>query len=113
MKRQQLMERGLRPIFFFIVFDRVFDRDWMQQLFPYHRSEIPGAHGDCEFPNSLYFHAVGFVAVEITEILSQGSAHGGKYVEGIIVGFAQSGDINFGGSFPGDEEMMKAVALVE
>ncbi|MCS7264511.1 MAG: hypothetical protein NZ805_06730 [Armatimonadetes bacterium] len=43
-----------------------------------------GSHGDCDFPNSLYFHAVGFVAIEVTEVRWQGSASGGKYVKGNI-----------------------------
>ncbi len=112
-KRQQLLAEGKRPLFFFIVFDRIFNRDQMRQLFPNHRGDIPGSHGDCEFPNSLYFHAVGFVVIEVTEVRTQGSASGGKYVKGVLVSFVHTGDINFGGGFDGDEEMVKAVTLTD
>jgi type II secretory pathway pseudopilin PulG len=111
-KRQQLIAQGKRPIFYFIVFDRFFNRDGMRQLFPYH-GDVPASHGDCDFPNSLYFHAVGFVAIEVTEVRWQGSARGGKYVKGTFVGFAQPGEVSDGSSFVGDDEMVKAVTLVE
>jgi hypothetical protein len=102
-KRQQLIAQGKRPIFYFIVFDRFFNRSGMNSLFP--------THGG--FPNSLYFHAVGFVAIEVTEVRWQGSARGGKYVKGTFVGFTQPGEVSDGSSFVGDDEMVKAVTLVE
>jgi Flp pilus assembly protein TadG len=102
-KRQQYVNQGRRPIFYFIVFDRYFDRSGMSSLFP--------THGG--FPNSLYFHAIGFVAVEVTEVRWQGSARGGKYVKGTFVAFVRSGDINPNSSFSGDAEMVKSVALTE
>ncbi len=102
-KRQQYVNQGRRPIFYFIVFDRYFDRSGMSSLFP--------THGG--FPNSLYFHAIGFVAVEVTEVNWRGSAQGGKYVKGTFVAFVRSGDINPNSSFSGDAEMVKSVALTE
>lgn len=112
-KIQQLIGRGKRPIFFFIVFDRFFNRDGMRRLFPYHSGEIPASHGDCDFPNSLYFHAVGFVAIEVTEVRTKGSSSGGKYVKGVFVNFVKIGEVGTGSGFAGDEEIAKAVALVE
>ncbi len=109
-KCQQLIAQGKRPIFFFVVFDRFFNREGMRQLFPYHPGEIPASHGDCDFPNSLYFHAVGFVAIEVTEVKTGGSS---KYVKGTFVNFVQTGEVEIGSSFAGDDEMTKAVALVE
>jgi hypothetical protein len=102
-KRQQYVNQGRRPIFYFIVFDRYFDRSGMSSLFP--------THGG--FPNAYYFHAIGFVAVEVTEVRWQGSARGGKYVKGTFVAFVRSGDINPNSSFSGDAEMVKSVALTE
>jgi hypothetical protein len=75
----------------------------MSSLFP--------THGG--FPNSLYFHAIGFVAIEVTEVNWRGSARGGKYVKGTFVAFVRSGDINPNSSFSGDAEMVKSVALTE
>ncbi len=112
-KRQQLIAQGKRPIFFFIVFDRFFNREGMRKLFPNHSGDIPASHGDCDFPNSLYFHAVGFVAIEVTEVRTRGSASGGKYIKGVFVKFAQPGEVGFENGFEGDGEMVKAVALVE
>ncbi|MCS7186326.1 MAG: pilus assembly protein TadG-related protein [Armatimonadetes bacterium] len=112
-KCQQLIAQGKRPVFFFIVFDRFFNRDGMRQLFPYHSGEIPASHGDCDFPNSLYFHAVGFVAIEVTEVKTSGSSWKGKYVKGIFLNFVQTGEVGVGNNFTGDDEMVKAVALVE
>jgi hypothetical protein len=112
-KRQQYVNQGRRPIFYFIVFDRYFDRNGMRSLFPTHSG----------FFESLYFHAIGFVAVEVTEVNWQGSAQGrpargrseqeGKYVKGTFVAFVRSGDINPNSSFSGDAEMVKSVALTE
>ncbi|MFN3420096.1 MAG: TadE/TadG family type IV pilus assembly protein [Armatimonadota bacterium] len=112
-KIQQLIGQGKRPIFFFVVFDRFFNREGMRQLFPYHPGEIPASHGDCDFPNSLYFHAIGFVAIEVTEVKTSGSSSGGKYVKGVFVNFVKVGEVGTGSGFAGDEEMAKAVALVE
>lgn len=111
-KRQQLVNQGQRPLFYIVVFDRFFNADQMEQLFPTHGA-VPASHGDCGFPNSLYFHAVGFVVIEVTEVRWQGSARGGKYIKGVFVSFVQAGDVNQGSSFPGDTEMVKAVALTE
>lgn len=113
-KCNQIVARGERPIFHFIVFDRFFNRDGMNQLFPYH-SSVPASHGDCEFLNSLYFHAVGFVAVEVTEVNWQGSAGGGKYIKGKFVKFVRIGETMASESANGgvDDEMVKAVTLVE
>jgi hypothetical protein len=102
-KCQQLIAQGERPIFFFIVFDRFFNRKGMQKMFPNHLG----------FPNSLYFHAVGFVAIEITEVETTGSSSRGKYIKGIFVKFSQPGEVRSGNEFAGDDEMAKAVALVE
>lgn len=102
-KRQQFVNQGRRPIFYFIVFDRYFDRSGMSSLFPTHSG----------FPNSYYFHAIGFVAIEVTEVNWQGSAQGGKYVRGTFVAFVRSGDINPNSNFSGDAEMVKSVALTE
>jgi hypothetical protein len=102
-KRQQYVNQGRRPIFYFIVFDRYFDRNGMRSLFP--------THGG--FFNFLYFHAIGFVAIEVTEVNWRGSARGGKYVKGTFVAFVRSGDINPNSSFSGDAEMVKSVALTE
>lgn len=104
-KCNQIVARGERPIFYFIVFDRFFDRNGMSQLFPYHSS----------IPNSLYFHAVGFVTVEVTEVKWQGSARGGKYVKGKLVKFVRIGEVMESGGAGGgvDDGMVKAVTLVE
>lgn len=104
-KCNQIVARGERPIFYFIVFDRFFDRNGMSQLFPYHSS----------IPNSLYFHAVGFVTVEVTEVNWQGSARGGKYVKGKLVKFVRIGEVMESGGAGGgvDDGMVKAVTLVE
>ncbi len=85
----------------------------MRQLFPNHRGDIPGSHGDCDFPNSLYFHAIGFAAIEVTEVRWQGSARSGKYVKGVFVKFTLTGETSDGSGFAGDDEMAKAIALVE
>lgn len=103
-KISQLLAQGKRPIFFFIVFDRFFNRDGMRQLFPNHRGDIP---------NSLYFHAIGFAAIEVTEVRWQGSARSGKYVKGVFVKFTLTGETSDGSGFAGDDEMAKAIALVE
>ncbi len=109
-KCQQLIAQGKRPVFFFVVFDRFFNRSGMQQLFSYHPGDVPASHGNREFPNSLYFHAIGFVAVEITEVRTGGSS---KYVKGTFVNFVKPGEVGIGSEFNGDDEMAKAVALVE
>lgn len=111
-KRQQLIRQGERPIFYFVVFDRYFDHDGMQRLFPTH-SAVPGSHGDCAFPNSLYFHVMGFVAIEVTEVRWQGGANSQKYVRGNFVSFVQTGDLNDGSGFTGDDEMVKTVTLTK
>jgi len=102
-KRQQLIAQGQRPIFFFLVFDRFFDRSGMSQLFPNHGN----------FPNSTYFHAVGFVAVEVTEVQWQGSARGGKYVKGKFVRWVQTGSLNEASGSLGGTLAVKAVTLTE
>lgn len=102
-KRQQIIAQGKRPIFYFVVFDRFFNEPEMLQLFPQHS----------QFPNSLYFHAVGFAVIEVTEVRWQGSSSGGKYIRGQFVRFVQLGDVEEGGDFNSDTEMAKAITLVE
>lgn len=99
-KSRELINQGQPPIFYFIIFDRYFDRNSMRNLFPSHS----------DFPNAYYFHAIGFTAIEVTEVRWQGK---NKYVRGNFVSFIQSGDLNDGSFFSGDDEMVKVVALTE
>lgn len=99
-KRQERIQQGKSPIFYFLVFDRYFDRSGMNGLFPTHGS----------FPNATYFHVIGFVAIEVTKVRWQGS---NKYVRGNFVPFTQTGDLNDGSGFADDGEMVKTVTLTE
>ncbi len=102
-KRQQLIRQGERPIFYFLVFDRYFDRSQMNGLFFTHGS----------FPNATYFHVIGFVMIEVTEVRWQGGANSQKYVRGNFVSFTQTGNLNDSSGFTGDGEMVKTVTLTE
>ncbi len=99
-KRQQLINQGQRPIFYFIVFDRYFDRNGMRNLFP--------SHGN--FPNANYFHVIGFVGIEVTEVRWQGSD---KYVKGFLVNFTRAGDILQNSGSSADDELVKGVVLIQ
>lgn len=99
-KRLELINQGQRPIFYFVVFDRYFDRNGMRALFPSHSN----------FPNATYFHVVGYVSIEVTEVRWQGSD---KYVKGFFVNFTRAGDVLQNSGAPNSEELVKGVVLIQ
>ncbi|MCS7224648.1 MAG: pilus assembly protein TadG-related protein [Armatimonadetes bacterium] len=86
--------------FIFVVYDRWHDRNSLNQMFPNHGS----------FPQKTFYHAIGFVAVRLTEVRSSGNP---KYVRGSFEYFTTGGSMIPGAGIACDDMMARTVVLVE
>ncbi len=94
------IRRLIGRTFLFIVYDRWHTRNDLNQMFP--------THGD--FPEKIFFHAIGFVAVTVTDVRSGGAV---KYVRGTFQSFTTAGSAIPGRGLACDDMMARTVSLVE